>query len=385
MEQDKSPKVINIFLDSNLFLHAKLFTEINWEDIFDVEYSETVIRIPFMVIKELDNLKYKNKRARQVIAKLRKLETHSEGKLKIELSIFPPKWTNLREEIKEVLSEEESDHRIISEILLFKDRHGDENVIFITGDYIPYKLANKLGINTINWLDDQYESIFKKEEAEEIKKPELELLFDEKTELKKVIERTTTRDPPKLLSIQDYDRTKNKHPLANTKGDNTLQEEINWYNEELLKLNNYSEIELIITNNSTIPYTNIDIYLTVQLEKEFILNFKENIRYPEKPKLDIDFTSIGRHVVPSPQYLKELDITYDDVEVEELDRHNLWKFGYGIKKIKHNEILSLYPIMIWIPENPLTDIIRFDINFTQDEPGKIRHQNICIKLLKNGS
>ena len=52
-----------LVLDTNLLLHGKFLTEINWNFIFEEQKKKIVI--PYIVLKELDRAKYSNNVARR--------------------------------------------------------------------------------------------------------------------------------------------------------------------------------------------------------------------------------------------------------------------------------------------------------------------------------
>lgn len=107
----------HIFLDTIVLQQCKLFTEIDWEDLFGVECEKISIHIPNMVLRELDNQKKESKKARQVIPLLRKLRnTEFKPKIFLELTLFPTKWDSLKEEWKKKLDRTDPDHHIIEEI-----------------------------------------------------------------------------------------------------------------------------------------------------------------------------------------------------------------------------------------------------------------------------
>ena len=162
-----TPKVdfltIHVFLDTNVIIHCKSFTEIDWEELFK-EFGKKDIKIviPYIVNKELDGLKGQNKKARNVQSKLRDLrDTEFKNGITLNITVFPTTWNSLEPQWAENLDQNDPDCKIIAEILVFKKNHLEDDVFFITGDNSPYFLAKELGINTIFWRDDQYLSLFK--------------------------------------------------------------------------------------------------------------------------------------------------------------------------------------------------------------------------------
>ena len=126
-----------IFLDTNVFLHCKTFTEIDWRSLFEETRNddEIVIVVPYMVNKELDNLKRYEKKARNIQNKLKELKDveFKEG-ISLNISFFPTKWSSLKPEWAEKLDENESDCKIIAEILVFKENNPEDKVYFVTLD-----------------------------------------------------------------------------------------------------------------------------------------------------------------------------------------------------------------------------------------------------------
>lgn len=175
-----------IFLDTNVFLHCKAFTEIDWRTLFKETQKddELVIVVPYMVNKALDELKKYEKKARNIQSKLKELrDVKFKEDITLNISVFPTKWSTLKSEWADLLDENESDCKIIAEILVFKKNHPDDEVLFVTGDNTPYFQADALGFNTIFWLDEEYEPIFKPSEIIPTRKnklTDLNLLFKNK-------------------------------------------------------------------------------------------------------------------------------------------------------------------------------------------------------------
>ena len=145
MELEKKSDVY-IFLDTNVFEQCKSFTEINWSDVIeqfkpDFEYRNIILKVPYMVIMELDDHKKFDEKARKTLAKIRKFHINNKKNLRLEISIRPPRWDSLDLNLREELMENENDHRILAEILLFKKQNQYYDVLFVTGDFVPHKLA----------------------------------------------------------------------------------------------------------------------------------------------------------------------------------------------------------------------------------------------------
>lgn len=386
MELEKKSDVY-IFLDTNVFEQCKSFTEIDWPNIVaqfksDIEYKNIILKVPYMVIKELDDHKKFDEKARKTLAKIRKFDTNNKKNLKLEISIRPPRWDSLDLNLREELMENENDHRILAEILLFKNQNLYHNVLFITGDYVPHKLAAELGINTINWLDEEYKSFF--QEVKKEKKPDLELLFINEGNTSSLIE--WEFKTPQYLAFEDfiehYEDLKWEDPMQFEllRPEYELESEIEVYNQEVEEFSRYIEITFILINNGNHPYSNIDVFISTQLKEHFKMKYKEEVKIPMKPDPFDEISDNEATFIVS----EELDVEYQEITKQEINKNGMdykWNFGYYIEKIKHNEKIILpFPLMIWIPEKPKLKKITFKIQFTQDESGKIKEQKLEINL-----
>ncbi len=423
-----------IFLDTNVFLHCKTFTEIDWRNLFEETQDDNkiVIVVSYMVNKELDNLKRYEKKARNIQNKLRELKDveFKEG-ITLNISFFPTKWSSLKPEWVEILDENESDCKIIAEILVFKENNPDDEVYFVTGDNTPYFQADALGINTIFWLDEEYKTIFKPSETQPARKSKLtdlkllfknkdnkyelstenELSLDEfiaeefpafpdlmKEEEKEIIalkdneksgisENMTIKEAEeKGLTVADLinslgpNASKLLSPLSfNLKSRKHFKEEVLKYYEELNEHRKYIEIELFLTNKGNKPYNNVNIEIFTILEKGFKLKSKEELEKPEKPKIERDFFPYTSLTIPQFTH-KEYNVKYSSPEKIEKEKNDIWVFGYSIKKIQHNVTLGLYPIMIKFPEEFKMKKIQFFCSFKHDEEGVNKDQKLIINI-----
>jgi len=377
-------KTLVFALDTNVFLHCKNFTQIQWDKIFEEEFDKIVILIPCMVLKELDNLKYQNKNALKAINKIRDIET---GKFQIKAfglisSILLPKWDNLLELYKQMLSKDESDHQILAEVLLYHQENPQSKVVFVTGDYLPSRLAKEINIECLYWLDENFRIYFEKEKISTSKLEPLEIYFTEEEKFSKEITLNKTIIPQDPLRLDDYEKEFSKpisHPLISHKPKEDFQRELDDYNNKMKELYRFVEIYLALKNLSDTPFTDVDIYLYMELEKSFKIKFSHDIEFPEKPKVVGGFTSLGSIFSPH-SILKEPNVKYYEIIHTERERNDVWIIQNRVRKIKHNETEFIYPFMLWIPEHPSTEKIVIHISFTQDQKGIINNQILSINL-----
>ncbi|MEJ2248839.1 MAG: PIN domain-containing protein [Candidatus Lokiarchaeota archaeon] len=429
---------IFIFLDTNVFLQCKTFTEIKWRDLFEIskEKDDIVIKVPYIVNKELDKAKKYEKKARNIQSKLRKLNNmeFDEG-ISLKISIFPTKWSSLKSEWTDKLDENESDCRIIAEILFFKENHPDDEIYFITGDNTPYFQANAMQIKTIFWLDNQYNEIFEQINDKTVKRnklTDLKILFknrkieyqlsarkvvnfeefiveefpdfpDLMNEKKNEINSTEINQISKKESVMTLKEAKEKgliengfikslekmydnflplNSFLNFKSDDQFGEEILEYYEEMKEYWKYAEIELYIINEGFKPYNNVNIEIWTVLEKGFELKSKEKLEKPEKPKFERNDFLINSYVPSLPIQYKEYNVKYSSPQKIEKEKKDIWVFGYSIKKIQHTETLSLYPLMIKFPENFKMKKIHFICKFKHDEEGITKDQKLILDVSK---
>jgi rRNA-processing protein FCF1 len=375
---------IEFILDTNVLVQCKNFTQIRWEKVFDEKFEKITLIIPYMVMKELDELKHKNYNALKAMNRIRDIEL---GKLNINLfslksSDSPPVWEKLSDSQKQYLSSSDPDHQILAEILLNHQQLQELKVVFVTGDYLPTKIAKRFDIDCLYWLDDEFKKLFEKEKII-ISKPEaLEIYFFNEGKFSKEISLNKIIASPIPLRIEEYNQdydTPPSHPLIGHKTKENLQHELDNYNDEMDQYYRFKEILFIVQNNSNNPFTNIDVYLEMVLEKGFKVKYRKDKKVPEKPK-------ISRRLMPlntirfSPSIKQEPNVKYSEIISVERERNNDWIIQNHISKIKHNETETLFPLLIWIPKDVSTEQINIKISFTQDQEGKIKEQNLSIIL-----
>jgi len=385
MEDKYKVKSLVFVLDTNVLIHCKNFTQIQWDKIFEEDCEKILILIPYMVLKELDNLKYQNKNALKAINKIRDIET---GKFQVKAfglisSILPPNWDKLLELDKQKLSMDEADHQILAEILLYHQENPQSKVVFVTGDYLPSKLAKEIKIECLYWLDENFRIYFEKEKISTSKLEPLEIYFTEEEKCSKEIILNKTIVPQKPLRLEDYEKDFSRptnHPLISHKRKEDFQRELVDYNNKMKELCRYVEIQYALQNHSNTPITNIDVYIQMELEKGFKVKYSHDIEFLERPKIIGNITSL-RTIFTPHSILKEPNVKYNEIIHIERDRNDVWIIQNRVGKIKHNETEFLYPFMLWIPEYSSTEKIIIQVSFTQDQEGKINDQKLSIILV----
>lgn len=378
-------KFLVFVLDTNVLIHCKNFTQIQWDNIFEEDFDKILILIPCMVLKELDNLKYKNKSALKALNKIRDIET---GKLLVKSfglisSILLPNWDKLLEAHKQKLSRDESDHQILAEVLIYRQDNPQSKVVFVTGDYLPSKLAKEINIECLYWMDEKFRMYFEKEKISTSNLKPLEIYFIEEQKLIKEIILSKTIIPQEPLKLKDFEKdfsNLTNHPLISHKSKEDFQRELDGYNKKIKELYRYVEIYLALQNHSDKPITNIDVYIQMELEKGFKVKYSRDIEFPERPKIIHDFTSLVTIYTPRT-ILKDPNVKFSEINHIERVHNDVWIIQNEVGKIKHNETEFLYPLKLWIPEYPSIEKIVIRVSFTQDQEGTINDQILSIILV----
>jgi predicted ribonuclease YlaK len=175
-----------LFLDTNIFLHFRYYTEINWNQIIgDGEYT---IVVTSMVIDELDNKKYDvnrkiSKRAKQMLIRFLEISNESQREnFPVVIDSTRPKEITF---IENNLKNSTQDDNILASIIEFDIGEMDEKYL-ISNDTGPKLKAKSLNIKAPNISE-----IFLLEvEIDETEK-ELKNLKREFTEFKNTIPKVT--------------------------------------------------------------------------------------------------------------------------------------------------------------------------------------------------
>lgn len=373
-----------LFLDTNIFLHYKIYNEIPWRKIINDDYKIVIAPI---VLDELDKHKTNPnpktaKRSKNILQKIEEDLINPDG-------IFFVSLTTPKEEtfIKFNLSRTQQDHALLCAILELGEINGLENIIFITHDTGPRLRARQLGINAMD-LDEEY--IIPNEDTEEQKElkklrlenaqlknnlPKLELQFDDGMFFKEV-----KLQPFSQTESEYYDKElniiKEQYPLFHindTEEDNIypnrpikFEELVNYqnrinslfnyrqptieqrkeYNDKInLFYSEYSDlikkkykydiakatavlINLIISNIGTAPAKDIDIYLIFP-ENVNVLLFKDFPKFekpipPYKPKYigDTDTSIFRMEYLMHPRPVEYIRIIDDSIIKDKLKCYN---------------------------------------------------------------
>lgn len=387
-----------------MFLHCKLFIEIDWKVLFPRECIEKIVlKVPNIVLEELDDQKYEKKKAKQIIQKFREFEGKEfKSGIELQISMYIPNWDSLENDQRKILTEKKKDHHIIVEILNFKRENPQDDVYLITGDYGFSKLSASLGIKTIYWMEDQYEGILFEPKVPKEKILDLDIFIYHEKELYKGIEINIQPSPAELITFEKTDKDFNyvgKFSIADMmksisaasaslfkaqKSDEKYQKEIEQYNKEINEYSKFRKIEFVLINHGNHPYTNIDIKIKTILESGFELIYEQDLPKPKIPEKVTNLLSSSILTPNVPIYnFKEPNIKYIRIGNTQGDKNNTWYFGYHIARLKHNDWTVLhYPLMIKIPDEPSADVITFECSFTQDEPIVLRPQNLKLYLKK---
>jgi len=142
--------MIYMALDTNVLLHYKLFTEIDWPTVADS--SDVTLLIALTVIHELDARKYigsderlKN-RAQMVLRQIEAAESMGWATPCIHLALAPRVSVAQLQELQ--LDPESADDRILGELLAFQSAH-DGDIRFVTADYGARVKAKGHGLTCI--------------------------------------------------------------------------------------------------------------------------------------------------------------------------------------------------------------------------------------------
>lgn len=161
------------FIDSNSFLHYRMFTDINWNKISNS--SSVLLIVCPAVLRELDQKKFSEydinirNRSQKVLSKMSKMVTSNKiHKIKKTLDLMFISSEPSIDWEKEGLSSQIPDDRIIASIL--EQKNNLKNIILVTSDIGLTLKANAKGIKCISLPDEYRLNIKKDKRQKEIEK-----------------------------------------------------------------------------------------------------------------------------------------------------------------------------------------------------------------------
>jgi len=391
------------FIDTNSFLHYRMFTDINWNKV--TNSSSVLLIVCSAVLRELDQKKFSEydinirNRSQQVISKMSKMVTSNKiHKIKKNLDLmFIPSEPSIDWE-KEGLSSQIPDDRIIASILGQKNNF--KNIILVTSDMgLTLKASNKK-IKCIS-LPDEYRLNIKKDK----KRKEIERLRDKITILEnrlpvlklKILADNEPADFIKItlnqITAPSEDELNGKlkairHELQyrpfsqnlgmfsdlllSTKDEiERYEEDLNVYIKEMYKYyqkeykfkeiqSRLIELKFLIINEGNQPAEDIEIFMNFPdgfkmfSEDEFSKNPKE----PEKPTLPRSTAEMISYMATIPNIHKNIlsDLKMPSVDELGIDpnlpsgplirKTNSYEVRYSLNKLKHGIQKYLKPVYV---------------------------------------
>ena len=379
----------SIFIDTNIFLHYKLFDQINWLDICSDKECE--ILISPIVIDELDKHKIKNtrvgKRARSIMQKIEKIYDNQD--FIIQKNVFLKiinKKPSLKTYNENGLNFEEQDHRLFASIIEFKNDNPQASIYLVSNDIGPRIRAKQFNIKTIILPEDYLLSPETSELEKKIKKleqenlllksriPRLTLEFENgneflkisrgKKELEKdnIIEKelSNLKSENSYLEYQKTNEKKSKSLIFHTINTLSLtKERIDKYNSELddyfeeykdylnkrmnyeAKRNLSNDIIIYLSNVGNIPAENIDIHLHFPDGFELILfdDFPKPPKKPEPPYLPksrFDFANMGFNSYLPNFYSNMPSMPETEINKPTIRKSDSYDVDFQRNYLKHN-------------------------------------------------
>ena len=423
------------FIDTNTFLHYRMFTEIEWSKLTN---SNSVLLIVCPdVLRELDQKKFLENdinirnRAQKVISKMSKMAKNNKiCKVKNNLGLmFIPNEPSIDWE-KQGLSKKIPDDRIIASIL--EQNKYFHNIILITSDLgLKLKASNK-GIKCISLAFEYRIKIKKDKKQEEIEKlrdkitvledrlPVLRLKFLADNEpadfIKITLNQITAPSEDKLAEklkvIKDELKFK---PSSNTFEIFTnllsypkdeierYEKDLDKYIEEMLKYykkeykfkelqSRLIELKFVIINNGNQPAEDIDIFM--HFPDGFVMFPEDKLpqkpKEPEKPippRSTIDMLSKISYM-PKIAFPNLTIPSIDNVGINrnlsngpQIRKTNSYEVNYRVDKLKHGIQKYLKPVYILFESIDLAKSFKISYSILADNLPEPSNDNLNIVIL----
>lgn len=312
------------FLDTNIYLHYQLFTQINWSEV--LEDARPILVVPITIIHEIENKKYirtddkLRARAKQVsdlFGKIiRKQSVPFASGLEVKFLYKEPTvdWLEF------ALDKENADDRFLAEVIQFASDNPDDEIVVVSGDNGVVLKASVRGIQNAS-LDDSYLMTFDDPKDKKIKElerqvakykstfPDVSLVFADggsfssksiktlaqysKRQLKAALAAYTkehfidANDPMKAMlgGMRAYDTQDVERYLEDWK------KHIAAYEEYLLLLREYGirkrllvELSLTLRNTGFAPAEDLDVFIKIPDGVQAVL-LPDLEMAPAEPKL----------------------------------------------------------------------------------------------------
>lgn len=218
---NNSPAVVHCFVDADVLIHFRMFDEVEWTGILASPLVYLILAPS--VMRELNKHKddstnaWRQKRARGVVAKLRKLlrDATPESPVLVRDGVFvfdiynepSVDWAQLR------LDAQLNDDRLLATIHEFRRQSESGRVILISNDFLLQRKAQGRGIEVVDPRDHidrherpQSDAVLRlKRELSDLKsrRPDLEFGFWEREELVDHVKRSTKNAKPGVPSDGD--------------------------------------------------------------------------------------------------------------------------------------------------------------------------------------
>jgi rRNA-processing protein FCF1 len=428
------------FIDTNSFLHYKMFTEVDWDKLTN---SKSVLLVVCPdVLRELDQKKFSGNdtnirnRAQKVISKMSKMvKNNNIYKIKNNLDLmFIPNEPAI-DWAKQGLREQIPDDRIIASILE-KNKHFN-NTILITSDLgLKLKASNK-GIRCISLPDEYRIKIKKDKKYEEILKLRNRVAFLENrlpiTKLKilsknkhvdfiditlnKITATSEGEINKKIKAIRHELQFKPfpqnngiiKNLLLSTKDEiERYKEDLNEYTKEMSKYyqeeHKYKELQsriidlkFVIINEGNQPAEGIEIFMNFPDGFEMISEdeLPKNPKEPEKPTpprstmemisnmptiSNIHKTILSDLKMPS---VDELGIDPNLPSGPLIRKTNSYEVRYSLNKLKHGIQVYLKPVYIIFKSIDLAKSFEISYSILADNLPEPYNDELHIIISKN--
>ena len=416
-------------LDTNIYLHYKLFTEREWKTLLGSDNLTLVV--PPTVIKQLDEKKYNapdtrlKRRAQEVLSKFKKIREGKPVPCGIQID-FPDSTIEEVDWVTHHLNPSNSDDRIIAAAIALKEKCTGDDVLIVTADYGMEFKAENYGIKVISppadWKRETKDSSDKeiaklRGELQKLQNaiPQVQLLLSDGDESVKILKISSNELLDDILSDEDIEKKLDReseelksigkaHPVLMNPIGGIPQSEITKYDKEvdvyLCKYSKYLndfkrvhelrslkiKISPVLTNNGSAPAEDIDILLKfpedIVLEEANLPDFPEK---PVRPNPPQSFLDVSKVVFPFPsipvltsEILPHVVRDYANQKGPKINESEK-SLRYWLKNLKHGMDWHAEPAFAWFSS---VEIHTFKIKYfihIGNHP-EVKEGNLIVKI-----